>query len=90
MWLTCDCGEEFGCDEQNALIANWYGILEFEGRKYCEDCHCWHDRARKIAAWIDGHKHEIASYLNLEKKRLTQIAESHPTVAVADSHTAME
>ena len=82
MWVTCACGEEFGDDEQNPLIANWYGLIQFEGKTYVEDCTCWHARAQNIADWIDYNKREIAKYLQLEKVRLTEFANEHPTIEI--------
>lgn len=78
----CDCGEQFGNEEnsQDLVISKWYGMIEFEGKQYVEECGCWRERARHIAHWIDSHKHEIAKYLQLEKARLTKFAEDHPTV----------
>lgn len=82
MHTFCDCGVEFGSKEnaENEVISHWYGIIEFEGKEYVEECGCWYDRARHIANWIDRHKREIAKYLQAEKVRLTKIAEDHPTV----------
>lgn len=82
MWVTCECGREFGSEENstNYHPSDWYGLLEFEGKTYVEYCGCWRDRAEKLTQWIDGHKHEIAKYLQLEKIRLTNIANDHPVV----------
>ncbi len=82
MWVHCECGEEFGSQEnsEDMLISNWYGLLEFEGSQYVEECTCWRDRARQLTEWIDRHKHEIADYLRLEKIRLTEFADAHPTL----------
>ena len=89
MWVHCECGEEFGSQEnsENMLTSNWYGLIEFEGCQYVEECVCWKERARKIAEWIDGHKHEIADYLRLEKVRLTEFANAHPTVDLRSAAT---
>jgi hypothetical protein len=80
MWTICACGEEFGEDDSNMLISRWYGLIEFEGKTYVEDCACWHKRAEMLIGWMNSHKQEIAKYLNAEKKRLTEFAERHPTV----------
>lgn len=84
MYTFCECGEQFGSKEnaEDALISTWYGIIEIEGKQYVEECTCWRERARQIADWLDHHKHAIAKYLQIEKKRLTEFAENHPTVEV--------
>ncbi len=56
------------------------GFIEFEGREYVFDCDCWHERAKKIVAFIDTHDYEIAKYLSLKKERLKWIANSASTV----------
>lgn len=56
------------------------GSIEFEGRQYVNACTCWHERAGKIIGFVDGHAHEIASYLALEKKRKQAEAADAPTV----------
>ena len=56
------------------------GTIEFEGRTYVNACTCWHNRAEKIAGFIDAHAHEIAEYLSLEKKRKQAEAADAPTV----------
>jgi hypothetical protein len=56
------------------------GDITFEGRIYVDGCTCWHDRARRIIAFIDGHAHAIAEYLTLEKKRKQAEAVASPLV----------
>lgn len=54
--------------------------LSFEEKEYVIDCNCWRKRAEKIMGFIDGHAHEIAMYLTLEKKRKQSIADNAPFV----------
>lgn len=56
------------------------GYVEFEGRQFVLDCPCWHERARKIIGFINGHARPIATFLTLEKKRKQAIADASPTV----------
>ncbi len=56
------------------------GYMGFEGREFANACTCWHQRATKIAAWIDGHGRKVAEWLSLEKARKVREANSAPTV----------
>jgi len=56
------------------------GVVEFEGRYYVDGCTCWHDRAKKIIGFIEGHAAAIADFLQREKKRKLAEAMSAPTV----------
>lgn len=51
------------------------GSLMFEGKEYVDACDCWHERAKHIMKFIDGHAHGIAEYLTREKRRKVQDAE---------------
>ena len=86
----CNCGkvyyknDEFDEDDEEVLGAFSLdcGVetITFEGKTYVRDCSCWVERAKLIMGFIDTHNHEIASYLNAEKKRMTEEANSLPTV----------
>lgn len=78
-WHHCECGEEFGSEDCSRY---WYGLIQIDGTTYAEDCNCWHPLAERIMGWIDANKQEIAKYLNLEKQRLTKLAQDHPVVEV--------
>ncbi len=52
----------------------------FEGKEYCSDCDCWHERARKLIAWMEQHDHRIAAWLTLEKQRKQAEADASPVV----------
>lgn len=56
------------------------GSIDLEGVEYCMDCDCWHERARKITAWINNHAHSIAEFLSLERERKQAEADNSPTV----------
>lgn len=83
-WHWCECGREFGCEENQTYrrVTHWYRLIRFEGKEYVADCTCWHERAKKVCKSIDAYKKQIAKYLNLEKQRLTKLAEESPTVEV--------
>lgn len=67
-------------DPNAVAVQHSVGSLEFEGRIYCLDCDCWHERAKKIMGFIDSHGKAIAEYLFYEKKRKQAIADAAPTV----------
>lgn len=54
--------------------------ITFEGKTYVRACRCWKEKAKLIMGFIDSHNHEIADYLNAEKKRMAEEADSLPTV----------
>jgi hypothetical protein len=56
------------------------GFVEFEGVSYVMACDCWVERAEQVCNFIDGHAHEIASYLTLEKDLAVAKAAAMPTV----------
>ena len=72
--------EKLRLDPKATAVDYSVGTICFEGREYVMDCDCWHERARKIKAWLDGHDHRIAEYLTLEKQRLQAAADNAPTV----------
>lgn len=61
-------------------IGHSVGEVRFEGKIFVDACDCWHERARKIMAFTDGHAHEIARYLTLEKQRKIIEADHAPVV----------
>lgn len=56
------------------------GWVEFEGHQYAWDCDCWHERAEKVIQFINGHGHEIASFLKRKKERQVASADALPTI----------
>lgn len=56
------------------------GLVEFEGRYYVDGCTCWHERAKRIASWLDAHAGAIAEYLSLERERKVRAADAAPVV----------
>lgn len=93
---TCECGRQFYDSygsyswEENEIeelqkagaesLAYSVSYVEFEGKTYCSNCDCWHNRADKIINFIESHGHGIAGYLTLVKERKTKLAELSPTV----------
>jgi len=83
-----DGGWDFGKGELEKLEAdpNAYplacsvSMVEFEGTIYVADCECWHERAKRIMAFLDSHAEQIADYLNGEKIAAIKAAEAMPTV----------
>jgi hypothetical protein len=68
-------------EDQNATMLDYsVGFVRFEGVEYVMSCNCWHERAKKIMSFIDDHSHQIADYLNHEKKRKLAEANNMPTV----------
>ncbi len=93
---VCECGREFynpdgGWDwsdgeleslESNDATALPYtvGEVAFEGKTYVNACNCWHKRADMLQNWINGHRHQIARFLSLEKKSKQAEADDAPIV----------
>ena len=84
---TCACGKVYyesdEVDEETVGAIPLDGsvkTISFEGKTYVRDCECWKERAKLVMSFIDTHNHKIASYLNAEKKRMTEEADSLPTV----------
>lgn len=74
-------GEFDTLEEGDAIpIDHSIGDISFEGKTYAMPCDCWHDRARKILSFINGHSYQIAAYLNAEKKRKFEEAQYTPSV----------
>ena len=61
--------ERLESDPEATALEYSVGYIEFEGSQYVWDCDCWHDRAKKIIAFIDAHAKSIVEYLKLEKNR---------------------
>lgn len=72
--------ERLEADTQAVGLDYTPGDITIEGRTYVDACTCWHKRAERIMAFIDGHGHKIASYLTLEKRRKQDAANEAPTV----------
>lgn len=87
-WDSYNSGYDWDEGEREALeddptkipVSYAVGIIEFEGRTYVDACTCWHERAKRIASWIDSHAEAIAEYLSLEKKRKQNEADRSPVV----------
>jgi hypothetical protein len=72
--------EALRADPDSVELGYSIGTISFEGREYVMDCTCWHERARKIKGFIDGHSRKIAEYLTLEKNRKQEEADESPVV----------
>ncbi len=67
--------------DQNAIAIHCsVGTVVFENKEYVCQCDCWHERALKIAAFIDSHSYGIADFINLQKKTALAEAEAMPEV----------
>ena len=93
---VCECGKQFynsdggwsweegeieDLEEENATNLDWsVGFVRFEGKEYCRDCNCWHRKAERLMSFIDSHSHQIANYLNSEKKRKLKEASRMPNI----------
>lgn len=88
----CACGREFvSANEPEAdndasdkafHVDHSLSYINFEGATYVWDCTCWHERANRIQAFIDGHFSEIATYMNSEIETLKQEAISMTGIKV--------
>ncbi len=56
------------------------GYVSFEGRQFVNGCTCWHERARRVIAFLTNHDSEIAEFLKLERERKMAAALRSPTV----------
>ena len=79
---TCECGTPFG-DLEADHEDDWrpqINMVLVNGKRYVEDCKCWHELAQKVADWIDCNGFRVLEYLRHEKQRLTDIAMEYPSV----------
>ncbi|MEK6883128.1 MAG: hypothetical protein AABY22_26115 [Nanoarchaeota archaeon] len=66
---------------KNAIeLGHTVSTIIFDGIEYVIDCKCWLKRAEQIMGFIDSQNHQIAFYLNLEKKRKLKKANNLPEV----------
>lgn len=81
-WEPGELDDLHNLESKKKAISTDYtiGDIGFEGKEYANACDCWHKRALKVMAWLDGHAFEIAEYLSLEKERKQSIADHAPTV----------
>jgi|688.fasta_scaffold777211_2 hypothetical protein len=71
----CECGEQYTKYDDDDYLTP---MIYFEGKRYVYDCSCWHERATRIANWIDAHSHNIVAYMKAEKARLYAISDMYP------------
>jgi len=63
-------GELEDLEKYNAIALDYtVGTLVIDGEEYVTDCDCWHEKAKKIIAWMERNKYAFVEYLQLEKKR---------------------
>jgi hypothetical protein len=68
-------------EKSAATPLDWtVGFIFLEGKEYAEDCDCWHPRAKKVMAFLDGHAQAIADYLNGEKATAFAQSKAMPDV----------
>ncbi len=72
--------EKLDADPEATPLNYSVSYVCFEGRQFVADCECWKVRANLVMNFIDGHAHEIAEYLSLEKKRKQLEAKDAPVV----------
>ena len=56
------------------------GVVEFEGRVFVDGCTCWHERAKRIIAFIVGHDTAIVQFLKRERARKQAEADRSPVL----------
>lgn len=67
--------------DQNATALDCsVGYVTFEGTTYVIDCNCWHERAKRISAFLDTHMQKIADYFKEERLRKTEEAAAVPSI----------
>lgn len=76
--------EELRADPRAVSLPHSPSNLYFERTLYVVDCSCWHERARQICDFLDRHARQIATYLNLERRRKIDEAEAMPVVEEED------
>jgi len=75
-------GERERLEADKAATAVQYGVerICLEGRIYCMDCNCWHERATRIIEWLRNHQSSIGEWFRLEKKSLEHAASEVPSI----------
>lgn len=81
-WDSYNDGYDWDDGEREALEANpnarslrySVGTIILDGREYVMDCDCWKKKAARIIGWLTQNAREVATFLNLEKKRKLQEA----------------
>jgi hypothetical protein len=75
-------GEKERLSENPKATAVPYGVqrISLEGRYYCSDCDCWHERARRIEDWLRDNQEQIAEWFKLEKRRREKAAAEVPVI----------
>lgn len=73
--------EKLRADPNAVAVDGSVSMMCFEGQTFVWQCSCWHSRRARICAFLDGHAHQIAEYLSLEKKRRLAEAEAAPEVS---------
>lgn len=67
--------------DDSAVCLQWSpSMFVFEGREVARDCDCWHERARRVAAWLRDNAYEVARFLALDKRRAVENAAQMFTV----------
>lgn len=87
-WDSQNSGYDWEEGEKERLAANPkatavpYGVqmIAIEGRYYCMDCNCWHERAKRVEEFLRDHQQQIGEWFRLEKKRLLSAAAEVPVV----------
>lgn len=65
-------------EDPNAYdVGDYVGTIILDGKEYCKNCTCWHKDALDIMDFIDNYNHAIVCYMNAEKRRRIEIAESY-------------
>jgi len=65
-------GELEELEKSNAINLDYtVDTIMLEGKEYCVDCDCWHDKALNIFAFLISHNHQIVD-LFLDYKKYKQ------------------
>lgn len=74
--------ERLDADSNATGLPHSCGHIGFEGRRYCDGCNCWHDRALKIMEFLDAHDVQIAEWFKLERGRKKSEFEESPEISL--------
>lgn len=64
--------EEIGATDVEYAI----GYVRLEGKEYVDSCDCRNERVDTILNFIDSHAYQIADYLNITSRQLSDKAKS--------------
>lgn len=61
--------ERLAANPNATPVPHAVGKVYFEGTLYAMPCDCWHQRAARIAQWLEANRESVVKFLNLERDR---------------------